>query len=202
MKPGPLVCPLMVPSSVVVPSVVESLLRVSSVVVLATAQIPELEKEEFPTLKVASSNGKKEEVSRVVDPQAIPVAKVDPPQSQPSGDLRAAGIGRKVVVGDSAVTPSSRLLPNITMSDEHEPLSSPPSYHNPWGQRPIVPKSFAEITRETHVRPVFDEIPKRDPVQIEGKTMMVFSPEEVGKLSSPFAWMLVGRFASSRPTLM
>ena len=49
---------------------------------------------------------------------------------------------------------------------------------------------------------MFDEIPKRDPVQFEGKSIMVFSPEEVGKLSTPFAWMLVGKFVSSRPTLM
>ena len=31
---------------------------------------------------------------------------------------------------------------------------------------------------------------------------MVFTPDEVGKLSSPFSWSLVGKFASSRPTLM
>ena len=49
---------------------------------------------------------------------------------------------------------------------------------------------------------MFDEIAMRDPVQVDGKSMMVFSPKEVGKLSTPFAWNLVGKFAAARPTLM
>ena len=52
------------------------------------------------------------------------------------------------------------------------------------------------------MRPVFGEIPLRDPVQVDGKAMVVFSPFEVGTLSAPFAWTLIGKFAMSRPTLM
>ena len=52
------------------------------------------------------------------------------------------------------------------------------------------------------MRPVFGEIPLRDPVQVDGKAMVVFSPSEVGTLSAPFAWTLIGKFAMSRPTLM
>ena len=39
-------------------------------------------------------------------------------------------------------------------------------------------------------------------MEINGRRLIVFTPTEVGKLSAPFSWSLVGKFSSSRPTLM
>ena len=176
---------------------VEAPLRVASVAISSPPQSVGLvlKSEDFPPFKEADVG-----VSSV-DAQIHSKAKVVAPLLQPSS-VPAARDGGKVLVGGLVRTPSSRLLPNIHMADEPEPLSSPPSFHNLWAGGKSAPKSFAMITRESHVRPMFDEIAMRDPVQVDGKSMMVFSPMEVGKLSAPFAWTLVGKFAAARPTLM
>ena len=97
-------------------------------------------------------------------------------------------------------------FPSISMEVKEsdvgcDPLASPPNYHS----KPRVaqhPKSFAATTRASHVQPLFEDIPLKTPVVMEGKRVVVFSPDEVGKLSSPFSWSLVGKFESGRPSLM
>ena len=84
---------------------------------------------------------------------------------------------------------------------EGDPLASPPHYQSGTGVQ-VQPKSFATATRENYVKPVFEDIPLRNAVLQNGKQVMVFSPTEVGKLSSPFSWSLVGKFVSRRPSLM
>ena len=83
-----------------------------------------------------------------------------------------------------------------------DPLASPPPhFHHHSGDTQCL-RSYAESTRDHHVRPMFEDIPLRAAVLRNGQNVMVFSPSEVGRLSTPFTWSLVGKFESLQASLM
>ena len=128
-------------------------------------------------------------------------------EKQPSAGDRATSQKRPGPSRAGGTIPMAQSnFPSISMQgieSEHDgdPLASPPHYQIRAGDI-LKPRSFAATTREHHVKPEFEDIPLRNPVLQNGKQVMVFSPTEVGKLSRPFSWSLVGNFGSRRPTLM
>ena len=136
---------LMLSVSVVAPSVTEIPPLVASMVSHSTSLPVE------DPLMQAPSSGTSADRTKEVDPSVTVVARESKAQPQPNAGASSLQGGRKEVRGGSSGTPSSRLLPNISMSKEPEPLSSPPSYHNPWLDGKKAPKSFAELTQDSHV---------------------------------------------------
>ena len=79
-----------------------------------------------------------------------------------------------------------------------DPLASPLHYHGKFVP-PLRAKSFAASTHDQHVQPLFEDILLRSSVLKQGKQVMVFTLEEVGKLSSTFFMEFVWQVCFSLP---
>ena len=103
---------------------------------------------------------------------------VERKRDESSGDVHARPKAQSGPRGGGSRALSYSQYPSISMQEnesefEGDPLASPPHYQCGSGVR-VQPKSFAAITRENYVKPVFEDIPLRNAVLQNGKQVMVF----------------------------
>lgn len=71
------------------------------------------------------------------------------------------------------------------------------------GGPPLPKRSYAEITRDTHIVRNFTHLyPQLPPDNIDGTSDITFTNEEVNLLSTSFENALIGKFSIPRPNLM